>query len=258
MISVATIHNPEDFAGMRKAGQLAAEILDMIAEYVKPGATTESLDKRCFEFADKNNACIAPLFYKGFPKSVCTSINHVICHGIPSSRVLEEGDIVNIDVTVIVDGWHGDTSRMYKVGKINNKAQKLIDCTYEAMMLGINEIAPNKKTGDIGNAIQTYSEARSYSVVQDFCGHGLGRVFHSFPNILHYGTPNTGEDLIQGMFFTVEPMINTGKYDVRLLKDGWTAVTKDKSLSAQFEHTCGVTESGFEIFTKSPAGLDKP
>ena len=258
MISVATIHNAEDFAGMRKAGQLAAETLDMIAEYVKPGVTTESLDKRCFEFADKNNACIAPLFYKGFPKSVCTSINHVICHGIPSSRVLEEGDIVNIDVTVIVDGWHGDTSRMYKVGKINNKAQKLIDCTYEAMMLGINEIAPNKKTGDIGNAIQTYSEARSYSVVQDFCGHGLGRVFHSFPNILHYGTSNTGEDLIQGMFFTVEPMINTGKYDVRLLKDGWTAVTKDKSLSAQFEHTCGVTESGFEIFTKSPAGLDKP
>ena len=163
MISVATIHNAEDFAGMRKAGQLAAETLDMIAEYVKPGVTTESLDKRCFEFADKNNACIAPLFYKGFPKSVCTSINHVICHGIPSSRVLEEGDIVNIDVTVIVDGWHGDTSRMYKVGKINNKAQKLIDCTYEAMMLGINEIAPNKKTGDIGNAIQTYSEAQSYS-----------------------------------------------------------------------------------------------
>ena len=258
MISVATIHNAEDFAGMRKAGQLAAETLDMIAEYVKPGVTTESLDKRCFEFADKNNACIAPLFYKGFPKSVCTSINHVICHGIPSSRVLEEGDIVNIDVTVIVDGWHGDTSRMYKVGKINNKAQKLIDCTYEAMMLGINEIAPNKKTGDIGNAIQTYSEAQSYSVVQDFCGHGLGRVFHSFPNILHYGVPHTGEDLIQGMFFTVEPMINTGKYDVRLLKDGWTAVTKDKSLSAQFEHTCGVTDSGFEIFTKSPAGLDKP
>ena len=190
MISVATIHNAEDFAGMRKAGQLAAETLDMIAEYVKPGVTTESLDKRCFEFADKNNACIAPLFYKGFPKSVCTSINHVICHGIPSPRVLEEGDIVNIDVTVIVDGWHGDTSRMYKVGKINNKAQKLIDCTYEAMMLGINEIAPNKKTGDIGNAIQTYSEAQSYSVVQDFCGHGLGKVFHSFPNILHYGVPN--------------------------------------------------------------------
>ena len=258
MPNSSTIHTLADFAGMRKAGHLAAETLDMIAEFVKPGVTTEVLDKKCFEFIDKNNACIGPLYYKGFPKSVCTSINHVICHGIPSSRILEEGDVVNIDVTVIVDGWHGDTSRMYRVGKINNKAQKLIDCTYEAMMSGINEVGRSKKTGDIGHAIQTYAEEKSYSVVRDFCGHGLGRVFHSFPNILHYGEANTGEAILEGMFFTVEPMINTGKYDVRHLKDGWTAVTKDKSLSAQFEHSIGVTEKGFEIFTKSPAGLDKP
>ena len=201
---------------------------------------------------------IAPLFYKGFPKSICTSLNHVICHGIPSNRILENGDIVNIDVTVIIDGWHGDTSRMFPVGKINNKAQKLIDCTYEAMMKGIEAVSPSARLGDIGAEIQNVAENKNYSVVRDFCGHGLGKVFHEYPNILHYGKKGEGEQIQTGMFFTVEPMINVGKYDVRMLNDGWTAVTKDKTLSAQFEHSIGVTQDGHEIFTKSPAGLDKP
>ena len=253
-----TIHKSEDFEGMRKAGNLAARTLDLLADHVKPGVSTQELDRIAFNFIDSNNGFIAPLFYKGFPKSICTSLNHVICHGIPSNRVLESGDIVNIDVTVIVDGWHGDTSRMFPVGKINNKAQKLIDCTYEAMMNGIEAVSPNAHLGDIGAIIQSKAEDQNYSVVRDFCGHGLGKVFHEYPNILHYGEIGEGDKIEQGMFFTVEPMINIGKYDVRMLNDGWTAVTKDKTLSAQFEHSIGVTQDGHEIFTKSPAGLDKP
>ena len=253
-----TIHRSEDFEGMRKAGNLAARTLDLLADHVKPGVSTQELDRIAFNFIDLNNGFIAPLFYKGFPKSICTSLNHVICHGIPSNRILESGDIVNIDVTVIVDGWHGDTSRMFPVGKINNKAQKLIDCTYEAMMNGIEAVSPNAHLGDIGAKIQSKAENQNYSVVRDFCGHGLGKVFHEYPNILHYGEIGEGDKIEQGMFFTVEPMINIGKYDVRMLNDGWTAVTKDKTLSAQFEHSIGVTQDGHEIFTKSPAGLDKP
>ena len=253
-----TIHKSEDFEGMRKAGNLAARTLDLLVDHVKPGVSSQELDRIAFNFIDSNNGFIAPLFYKGFPKSICTSLNHVICHGIPSNRVLESGDIVNIDVTVIVDGWHGDTSRMFPVGKINNKAQKLIDCTYEAMMNGIEAVSPNAHLGDIGAKIQLIAENQNYSVVRDFCGHGLGKVFHEYPNILHYGEMGEGEKVEQGMFFTVEPMINIGKYDVRMLNDGWTAVTKDKTLSAQFEHSIGVTQDGHEIFTKSPAGLDKP
>ena len=252
------IHKSEDFEGMRKAGNLAARTLDLLADHVKPGVSTQELDRIAFNFIDSNNGFIAPLFYKGFPKSICTSLNHVICHGIPSNRVLESGDIVNIDVTVIVDGWHGDTSRMFPVGRINNKAQKLIDCTYEAMMKGIETVSPNAYLGDIGAKIQSIAENQNYSVVRDFCGHGLGIVFHEYPNILHYGEMGEGDKIEQGMFFTVEPMINVGKYDVRMLNDGWTAVTKDKTLSAQFEHSVGVTQDGHEIFTKSPAGLDKP
>ena len=253
-----TIHKSEDFEGMRKAGNLAARTLDLLVDHVRPGVSTQELDRIAFNFIDSNNGFIAPLFYKGFPKSICTSLNHVICHGIPSNRVLESGDIVNIDVTVIVDGWHGDTSRMFPVGKINNKAQKLIDCTYEAMMNGIEAVSPNAHLGDIGAKIQSIAENQNYSVVRDFCGHGLGKVFHEYPNILHYGEIGEGDKIEQGMFFTVEPMINIGKYDVRMLNDGWTAVTKDKTLSAQFEHSIGVTQDGHEIFTKSPAGLDKP
>jgi methionyl aminopeptidase len=253
-----TIHKSEDFEGMRKAGNLAARTLDLLVDHVKPGVSSQELDRIAFNFIDSNNGFIAPLFYKGFPKSICTSLNHVICHGIPSNRVLESGDIVNIDVTVIVDGWHGDTSRMFPVGKINNKAQKLIDCTYEVMMNGIEAVSPNAHLGDIGAKIQSIAENQNYSVVRDFCGHGLGKVFHEYPNILHYGEIGEGDKIEQGMFFTVEPMINIGKYDVRMLNDGWTAVTKDKTLSAQFEHSIGVTQDGHEIFTKSPAGLDKP
>ena len=253
-----TLHKPEDFEGMRKAGNLAAKTLDLLANYVKPGISTSEIDRIAFDFIETNNGLIAPLFYKGFPKSICTSLNHVICHGIPSNRILGSGDIVNIDVTVIVDDWHGDTSRMFPVGKINNKAQKLIDCTYEAMMEGIEAVSPNAYLGDIGARIQSVAEDQNYSVVRDFCGHGLGKVFHEYPNILHYGKSGEGEMIEMGMFFTVEPMINIGKYDVRMLNDGWTAVTKDKTLSAQFEHSIGVTQDGYEIFTKSPAGLDKP
>lgn len=253
-----TLHKPEDFEGMRKAGNLAAKTLDQLANYVRPGISTSEIDRIAFDFIERNNGLIAPLFYKGFPKSICTSLNHVICHGIPSNRILEGGDIVNIDVTVIVDGWHGDTSRMFPVGKINNKAQKLIDCTYEAMMEGIAAVSPNAYLGDIGARIQSIAEDQNYSVVRDFCGHGLGKVFHEYPNILHYGQSGEGDMIEMGMFFTVEPMINIGKYDVRMLSDGWTAVTKDKTLSAQFEHSIGVTQDGYEIFTKSPAGLDKP
>ena len=252
------IHTPGDFEGMKNAGQVAAKTLDHIDRHIVPGVLTEEIDEICHQFILDNNATPAPLYYRGFPKSICTSVNHVICHGIPSNKALSDGDIINIDVTVIVDGWHGDTSRMFFVGKPSIKAKKLCQITYEAMMLGINTIRPGSTTGDIGHAIQQYSEANRYSVVRDFCGHGIGKVFHDAPNIIHYGEPNSGFRLLEGMFFTVEPMINHGKLEVRMLGDGWTAVTKDKSLSAQFEHTVGVTQDGVTIFTNSPAGMDHP
>jgi methionyl aminopeptidase len=253
------IHKEADFAAMRKAGRLAAETLDFITPYVKPGVETQELDKLCHDFIVQHKAIPAPLNYKGFPKSICTSVNHVVCHGIPSDKELIEGDIVNIDVTVILDGWHGDTSRMFMVGeKIPTKAKLLVDVTYEAMMKGIEIVKPGLHIGDIGAAIQTFAEGKRYSVVRDFCGHGIGKVFHMPPSILHYGTKGKGPQLKAGMFFTVEPMINAGGWQTKILSDGWTAVTKDKSLSAQFEHTIGVTETGYEIFTASPKGWLHP
>tara|TARA_B100000212_G_scaffold77094_1_gene54648 strand:- start:1292 stop:2092 length:801 start_codon:yes stop_codon:yes gene_type:complete len=252
------IHEDYDFHGMRKAGQLAAATLDFITPHVQPGVTTEELDRLCHGFILDNNAVPAPLNYKGFPKSICTSINHVVCHGIPGARRLDEGDILNIDVTVILDGWYGDTSRMFGVGKVAVKAARLMDVTYECLMKGIEVVKPGATLGDIGHAIQEYAESQRFSVVRDFCGHGLGRVFHSAPSILHYGTAGMGAVLQKGMFFTIEPMINTGKYAVKILPDGWTAVTRDRSLSAQFEHSLGVTENGCELFTVSPLGWHKP
>jgi methionyl aminopeptidase len=243
---------------MRRAGRLAAETLDFIAPHVLPGVTTGVLDRLCHEFIVDHGAIPAPLGYRGFPKSICTSVNHVVCHGIPGDKRLEPGDIVNIDVTTIVDGWHGDTSRMFVVGQAAVKARKLIEVTYEAMMRGIRVVRPGATVGDIGHAIQTYAEQHRFSVVRDFCGHGLGKVFHDAPSILHYGKPGTGAALRPGMFFTIEPMINAGRFDVKVLPDGWTAVTKDRSLSAQFEHSIGVTETGYEIFTSSPMGLHAP
>jgi len=252
------LHDSEAFDGMRKAGRLAAEALDMLTPYVKPGVTTDELDRRVLEFAVAHNAVPAPLNYRGFPRAICTSINHVVCHGIPGPKPLREGDIVNIDVTLIVDGWHGDTSRMYGVGEISRRAERLINVTYESLMRGIGVARPGSTTGDIGAAIQEYAEGERCSVVRDFCGHGLGRVFHDRPNILHYGTPGEGPELRPGMLFTIEPMINLGKAAVKVLPDGWTAVTRDRQLSAQFEHTIGITSEGCEIFTRSPAGFDKP
>ena len=253
------IHTAADFDGMRKAGRLAAETLDFITPHVKPGVTTEALDKLCHDFILDHKAIPAPLGYKGYPKSICTSVNHVVCHGIPSDKKLEEGDIVNIDVTVIIDGWHGDTSRMYYVGeKIPAKARLLVDATYEAMMKGIEVVRPGTTLGDIGHAIQTYAEGKRFSVVRDFCGHGIGKTFHMPPSILHYGRKGVGAALKTGMFFTIEPMINAGRFETKILSDGWTAVTKDRSLSAQFEHSLAVTDKGFEIFTLSPKGLTKP
>ena len=251
-------HGPEAFEGMRKAGRLAAETLDHVTPFVAPGVTTGELDRRCGEFVRARGAVSAPLHYRGFPKSVCTSLNHVVCHGIPGERPLRDGDIMNLDVTVIVDGWHGDSSRMFTVGKVGRKARRLCDVAYEAMMLGIEAVRPGATTGDVGHAIQAHAESRRCSVVRDFCGHGIGRIFHDSPNILHFGEPGTGVALEAGMFFTVEPMINLGTWRVRLLADGWTAVTKDRSLSAQFEHTIGVTGTGCEIFTRSPRGFDRP
>lgn len=252
------LHDSESFNAMHKAGRLAAKTLDNIVNYVKPGIRTDQIDEICHQFILERGAVPAPLYYRGFPKSVCTSVNHVICHGIPGDKILENGDIINIDITVILNGWHGDTSRMFFVGKTGVKAQKLCHITYEAMMRGINTIRPGATTGDIGYAIQSFAELNRYSVVRDFCGHGIGKVFHDSPNILHYGEPGTGIKLVEGMLFTVEPMINLGKFDIRMLGDGWTAVTKDKSLSAQFEHTVGVTKDGVSIFTASPEGLDQP
>jgi methionyl aminopeptidase len=252
------LHGPEDFAGMRKAGKLAAECLDMLTPHVVPGVRTDELDRLAREFILDHGAYPACLFYKGYGHTLCISPNHVVCHGIPSSRPLREGEIANIDVTVIVDGWHGDTSRMYPVGEIATKARRLIDVTYEGIARGIAAVRPGATLGDIGHAIQSYVESQRVSVVRDFCGHGLGQVFHDNPNILHYGRPGAGAMLKPGMFFTIEPMVNSGRPDVKVLADGWTAVTRDKSLSAQCEHSIGVTETGAEVFTASPAGLFKP
>ena len=253
------IHGPEAFAGMRRAGELAAATLDFITPHVQPGVTTGELDRLCHEFVADHGAVSAPLNYRGFPKSICTSVNHVVCHGIPGDRRLLEGDILNIDVTPILDGWHGDSSRMFLLGdRIPIRARKLVDVTYEAMMRGIAVVKPGVRIGAIGDAIQRYAESHRYSVVRDFSGHGVGRVFHDAPSILHYGRPEDGPEMREGMFFTIEPMINAGRYEVKVLSDGWTAVTKDRSLSAQFEHTIGVTATGYEIFTISPKGLHRP
>ena len=253
------IHNEAGYKGMRKAGRLAAEVLDFITPYVVPGVTTEELDKLCHDYTLAHNAISAPLNYKGFPKSICTSINHVVCHGIPGPKKLTEGDIINIDITVILDGWYGDTSRMFMVGdKIPVKARRLVDVTYDSMMAGIEAVRPGATLGDIGHAIQSVAESAGFSVVRDFCGHGLGRVFHTAPSVVHYGEPGKGLRLEPGMFFTIEPMINAGDWPTKVLSDGWTAVTRDRSLSAQFEHSLAVTEDGFEIFTLSPKGWTKP
>ena len=253
-----TIHSKEEFKFMRLAGKLAAETLDFITPYVQEGVTTEKLDSLSHNFILDHGAIPAPLNYKGFPKSICTSINHVVCHGIPSDRILKNGDLINIDVTVILNGWHGDTSRMFWVGKPKILTSKLTKITYESMWKGIEAVKPKATLGDIGYAIQEYAESNGYSIVIDFCGHGIGKVFHAPPNVLHYGNPGEGLVLKEGMFFTIEPMVNAGNPEVKILSDGWTAVTRDKSPSAQFEHSLGVTDKGYEVFTKSPLGLDCP
>lgn len=252
------LHDAEAFEGMRRAGRLAAKCLDMLVPLVKPGVVTDDLDDIAREFMLDNGATPACLYYRGYPKTLCISANHVVCHGIPSGKTLKNGDIINIDVTLILDGWHGDTSRMFPVGNINRKAQRLIDTTFEAMHRGIAQVKPGARLGDIGAAIQEYAEGERCAVVRDFCGHGLGKVFHDNPNVLHYGTKGTGVELKEGMFFTIEPMLNLGRPAVKILNDGWTAVTRDKSLSAQFEHSIGVTRDGAEIFTLSPDGLHNP
>ena len=248
----------EKFIKMKVAGKLAAQTLDMITEHVKPGISTNKIDQLCYEFIKDNKGYSAPLYYRGFKKSLCTSLNHVICHGVPSDRILDNGDIINIDVTAIVNNYYGDTSRMFHVGEPSVKANNLVSATYEAMMRAINILKPGIKLGDIGFEIQSYVEPKGFSVVRDFCGHGISNIFHEQPNVLHYGKKNTGIELESGMTFTIEPMINSGKYDVKILDDGWTAVTKDKSLSAQFEHTVGITENGYEIFTKSDKNYSRP
>jgi len=243
---------------MRKAGRLAAEALDLLTGKIVPGVSTQTLDDLVFEFAMDNRAAPAPLHYRGFPKSICTSINHVVCHGIPAGKPLREGDIINVDVTLIADGWHGDTSRMFAVGSVSRRAERLMEITYESLMLGIAAAKPGNTTGHIGAAIQKFAESQRCSIVRDFCGHGLGQVFHDRPNILHYGTEGEGVKLEAGMIFTIEPMVNLGRPEVKVLKDGWTAVTRDRSLSAQFEHSIGITDDGCEIFTNSPAGFHAP
>jgi methionyl aminopeptidase len=252
------LHGPDAVAGMHKAGALTAQALDLLVPMVKPGVTTASLDKFIYEFGRDHDAYPAPLNYRGYRKSICTSINHVVCHGIPDDKPLRDGDIVNIDVTFVVDGWHGDASRMYVAGTPSRRARRLIEITYESLLRGVAAVKPGATTGDIGYAIQSYAESERCSVVRDFCGHGLGRLFHDEPNILHVGRRGEGVPLRPGMFFTIEPMINLGGPAVKVLSDGWTAVTRDRSLTAQFEHTVGVTETGVEIFTLSPAGLDRP
>ncbi len=240
----------EAFKKTKIAGAIAAGALDEIEKIIKPGVSTDKIDKICYDFINDHKAYSAPLYYRGFPKSCCTSANHVVCHGIPSDKVLKDGDIVNVDVTALKDGWHGDTSRMFKIGEVSVKAEKLVNTTYEAMMKAIKIIKEGIHLGDIGNIIQSHVEAKGFSVVQDFCGHGIGKAFHQEPNVLHYGKKGTGEKIKAGMIFTIEPMINLGNYETKTLNDGWTAVTKDKSLSAQFEHTIGVTSEGYEIFTQ--------
>ena len=242
----------EAFEKTRIAGSIAAGALNEVSKIVKPGISTDQIDKVCYDFINDHNAYSAPLFYRGFPKSCCTSANHVVCHGIPSDKILKEGDIVNVDVTAYKDSWHGDTSRMFEIGEIPIKSRKLIEATYESMMEAIKICKNGTHLGDIGSTIQTYVEAKGFSVVEDFCGHGIGQTFHKEPNVLHYGKKGTGEKIKTGMIFTIEPMINLGSYETKILNDGWTAVTKDKSLSAQFEHTIGITSDGYEIFTLSP------
>jgi len=244
------IDHKEAFEKTKIAGSIAAGALDEVNKIINPGVSTEQIDKLCYEYINDHGAYSAPLYYRGFPKSCCTSTNHVVCHGIPSEKILKEGDIVNVDVTALKNGWHGDTSRTFKVGNVSIKAEKLIKATYESMMKAIEIVKDGVHLGDIGSTIQTYVEKEGFSVVQDFCGHGIGEAFHKEPNILHYGERGTGEKIKTGMIFTIEPMINYGKYETKTLNDGWTAVTKDKSLSAQFEHTIGVTKDGCEIFTK--------
>ena len=252
------LHTPAAFEGMRRAGAFAASVLDMLTPHVAPDVVTADLDRMTYDFVRAAGHHSATIFYRGYSHSLCISVNHVVCHGIPSARKLKDGDIVNIDVTVVVDGWHGDTSRMFLVGDVPLKAKKLVDVTYECMMRGIAMAKPGNTLGDVGHAIQSHAEAQRFSVVRDFCGHGLGRVFHDAPNVVHLGRPGKGVLLRPGMFFTIEPMINLGKADVKLLEDGWTAVTRDRSLSAQFEHSIGITEDGCEIFTASPMALNAP
>ena len=253
------LHNRSEFVGMRRAGTLAAQTLDMLIKHIKPGITTEKIDKLCHDFILDHGAIPAPLGFHGYPKSICTSINHVVCHGIPSGKVLQNGDIVNIDVTTIVDGWHGDTSRMFAVGdNISIKAKRLIDITFETMWQGIRAVKPGATVGDIGHAMQKYAEGQRCCVVEEFSGHGIGREFHAPPTIYNFGRPGTGPVLKEGMFFTIEPIVNLGKPHVKILSDGWTAVTKDRTLSAQFEHSLAVTADGYEVFTSSLEGFDKP
>ncbi|HEV7254548.1 MAG TPA: type I methionyl aminopeptidase [Mesorhizobium sp.] len=252
------LYGEDGFEGMRRACRLTASCLDELAGIVAPGVTTERIDRFVFEYGMDNDAMPATLNYRGYTKSSCTSINHVVCHGIPDDKPLREGDIVNIDVTFILDGWHGDASRMYPVGNIKRAAERLLEVTHGCLMRGVAAVRPGARTGAIGAAIQSYAEGERCSVVRDFCGHGVGRLFHDAPNILHYGSPHEGVEMRPGMIFTVEPMINLGRPHVKVLSDGWTAVTRDRSLSAQYEHTVGVTEKGCEIFTLSPAGLDRP
>jgi methionyl aminopeptidase len=252
------LHGTAAFEGMRRAGRLAAEALDMLVPHVVPGAKTIDLDTMVYDFVTARGALPATLFYKGYSHSSCISINHVVCHGIPSQKKLAAGDILNIDITVIVDGWHGDTSRMFLVGDVPLKARRLVEVTYECLMRGIEAAKPGNRLGDVGHAIQSYAESQRCGVVRDFCGHGVGRQFHDEPSVVHVGKPGRGIELRPGMFFTIEPMINLGRPDVKVLDDGWTAVTRDRSLSAQFEHSIGITETGCEIFTRSPVGLDRP
>ena len=253
------IHNDKDFIGMRKAGSLTAKILDKLQDIIIPGISTEDINLFCHNMIIENKAIPAPLNYKNFPKSVCTSVNHVVCHGIPSkSKILKDGDIINVDVTVILDGWHGDSSRTFAVGKINKKIELLLKTTYECLLIGIENSKPGKKLGDIGYHIQKHAESKNFSVVRDFCGHGIGKNFHTQPSILHYGEIGEGIELVPGMFFTIEPMINIGDWQIKILNDGWTAVTRDKSLSAQYEHTIGITQEGNEIFTLSQNDSDFP
>jgi len=255
---VIKLHGPAAFAGMRAAGRLAASILDALVPHMVPGTPTRKIDDIVHRMTLDAGAVPATLGYRGYSKSCCTSINHVVCHGIPGDKPLKDGDIVNVDVTPILDGWHGDSSRMFLVGDVPLKARKLVDVTYECLMLGLDQARPGNHLGDISHAIQSHAEKHRYGIVRDFCGHGLGRLFHDSPEVVHAGRPGTGPELRPGMFFTVEPMINIGRADVKLLEDGWTAVTRDRSLSAQFEHSIGITDDGHEVFTKSPGGLDKP